>query len=417
MLNNAVNDHINVKRGMGSITGEYYQAETNPNTKNPTKDTIRRLNEENENWETRRVSLEEAGLKQPWFVEEGNETERYVGKPNGAYPGQVIKGRVSDEVKKHFWRLNKGKIRDLSGKQKQLRLDNNAMRKATGTAGHHTLQELVELYANKKGRRADILKASMFTEGQFQILEQGIKDLVAQIRKEQKLIDPEGKVMFRTEQMITNRDQSIGGSIDLLAVFSDNSAAIYDYKFVSPSISAGYVDKTTKRIIEDPFAVKMKTYDLQLSQYKKQLIETYGITEIRQSRVVPIHIRYKTQKGGKLTNDISLVQMGTKYSEFLQQIPVAGELTRFDDINKIIKKLLVRKENVDRQLQTKKYKAGTSFEALKAQQAKLSKQLRVLQIDQDLAYVIKSLRDDTEIIKTNVFKSMSNFMLLPPQKI
>lgn len=38
------------------------------------------LDEENENWEIDRISLEEAGLKQPWFTEEGNETERYVGK-------------------------------------------------------------------------------------------------------------------------------------------------------------------------------------------------------------------------------------------------------------------------------------------------------------------------------------------------
>ena len=402
MLNQTVNEHVDVKRGMGSITGEYYQAETNENTKNPVKDTITRLNEENENWETKRVSLEEAGLKQKWFVEEGNETERYVGKPGGPYSGKIIKGRVSDAVKKHFWKINKGKITDLTGKEKQLRLDNNEMRKTTGTAGHNTLQELVELYANNKGSRAAVLKASLFTTGQFQILEQGIKDLIAQVKKEQKIIDPDGKVVFRTEQMITNRDQSVGGSIDLLAVFSDNSAAIYDYKFVSPSKAAGYVDKTTNRIIEDPFAVKMTTYDLQLSQYKKQLIENYGISEIRQSRIIPIHIRYKTQQGGKLTNEITLVQMGTKYSEFLQQIPVAGELTRFDDINKVIKKLLVRKENVDRQLQTKKYKAGTSFEALKAQQAKLTKQLRVLQIDQDLAYVIKSLRDDAKIIETKL---------------
>lgn len=401
MLNATVNDHIDVKRGMGSITGEYYQAETNENTRDVTKSTITKLNEENQNWETKRVGLEEAGLKQPWFVEEGNETERYVGKPGGNYAGQVIKGRVSDEVKRHFWKINRGKITDLSGKQKELRLSNNEMRKTTGTAGHNTMEELVELYGNKKGNRAAILKASIFSAAQVQVLEQGVKDLVAQIKKEQKLIDPEGEVVFRTEQMITNRDQSVGGSIDLLVIFSDNSAGIYDYKFVSPSKAAGYVDKSN-RIIEDPFAVKMTTYDIQLSQYKKQLIENYGITQVRQSRIVPIHVRYKTGKDGKLTNNITLLQMGTKYSEFLEQIPVAGELTRFDDINKLINKLLVRKKGVDSQLQTKKYKAGASFEALKAQQAKLTKQLRVLQIDQDLAYVIKSMKEDQNIIKTKL---------------
>ena len=402
MLNETVNDHIDVKRGMGSITGEYYQAETTENTKDPVKDTITKFNEENENWEIKRVSLEEAGLKEKWFVEEGDETDLYVGRPDGNYPNKIIKGRVSHAVKKHFWKINRGKITDLSGKEKQLRLDNNEMRMTTGTAGHHTLEGLVELYANKKGNRADIIKNSIFTEGQFQILEQGVKDLISQIKKEQKLIDPDGKVIFRTEQMITNRDQSVGGSIDLVAIFSDNSAAIYDYKFVSPSKAAGYVDRTTNRIIEDPFAIKMTTYDLQISQYKKNLIENYGITEIRQSRIVPIHIRFKTEKGGKLTNNITTIQMGTKYSEFLEQIPVAGEMTRFEDINKIIKKLLVRKEGIDKQLQTKKYKAGVSFESLKAAQAKITKQLRVLQIDQDVAYIIKSLKDDIDIVNNKL---------------
>ena len=402
MLNSNVNQYLKLERGF-SLEGEYFQAEeASSNTKDRVKDTITQLDEENNSWEVQRVSLEEAGLKQPWFVEEGNETERYVGKPGSPYAGQVIKGRVSDQVKQHFWKINKGKITDLTNKEKKFRLEYNEMRKVTGTAGHHTLQELVELYANKKGNRAAILKSSIFTEGQFQVLEQGVKDLIAQIKKQQKEIDPEGKVNIRTEQMITNRDQSVGGSIDLLAVFSDNSGAIYDYKFISPSKTAGYVDRATNRIIEDPHTIKMQTYDIQMSQYKTNLIENYGLTQIRQSRIVPIHVRYKPSKENKISSDITLVQMGTKYSEFLEQLPVAGELTKFEDVNKLIRKLLNRKAVIDKQLQTKKYNAGESFESLKAKQAKLAKQLRVLQIDQDIAYVIKSLNDDIAIINTRL---------------
>ncbi len=409
MLNAKVNEYLDVEKVSGSMTGEYFQAETPINTKDRTIDTIRLLDQENNNWETQRVSLEKAGLKEQWFVEEGNETERYVGKENGPYAGKIIKGRVSDKVKQHFYKINRGKIRDLTGKEKQLRLDNNAVRKATGTMGHQVLQDLIELYANGKGNRNKILNNSLFTAGQFQILEQGVKDLIAQIKKQQKEINienkkkgiPEGKVIIRTEQMITNRDQSVGGSIDLLAVFSDNSASIYDYKFISPAKNT-YVDPFTNRIVEDPHAVKMQTYDIQISQYKQNLIENYGITEIKQSRIVPIHVRYKTEKGGKLTEQVSVVQMGTKYSEFLEQIPVAGEMTKFEDINKIIRKLITRKALVDRQLQTKKYKAGESFESLKAQQAKITKQLRVLQIDQDVAYVIKSLNDDIQTIQNKL---------------
>ena len=398
MLNDTVNDYINVERGMGNVQGEYFQDQplSENKTIDPTKDTLRLFEEENARWKTESVSLEEAGLKQPWFVEEGNETERYVGV--GPYAGMMLKGRVSDEVKKHFYKINKGKIRDLSGKEKQLRLDNNAVRKMTGTMGHKVLQDLVELYVNGKGNRRQILNNSLFTESQFQILERGVKDIIAKIKAQQKAIDPKGKVIIRTEQMTVDQSQQVGGSIDLIALFSDNSASIYDYKFISPSKTAGYVDRMTNKIIEDPHTVKMQTYDMQISQYKNHLLENYGVTQVRQSRIVPIHVRYKTTKEGKLSPDITLVQMGVKYSEFLEQIPVAAEMTNFEDVNKLISKLLNRKEIVDKQLQSKKYKAGESFESLKARQAQITKQLRVLQIDQDIAYVIKSLKDDINLI-------------------
>ena len=398
MLNDSVNEYESLKLGMGTVAGEYFQAEEVPvkEYKDPTKDTLRLFDEENARWKTESMTLEEAGLKQPWFVEEGNETERYIGI--GQYKGKHIKGRVSDEVKKHFWKINKGKITDLSGKEKQLRLDNNEIRKITGTMGHTVMEELVNLHANRKGNRNQILNNSLFTEAQFEILERGAKDIISKIRAQQKAIDPKGKVVIRTEQMTTNQGQDVGGSIDLIALFSDNSASIYDYKFISPSKNAGYVDKLTNKIIEDPHTIKMQTYDMQISQYKNHLLDNYGVTQIRQSRIIPIHIRYKTQKGGKLLNDITLVQMGVRYSEFLEQIPVSGEMTNFEDVNKLISKLLNRKEVVDKQLQSKKYKAGESFESLKARQAQISKQLRVLQIDQDIAYVIKSLKDDINLI-------------------
>ena len=398
MLNDRIKEYVDVEKGFGNVYGEYYQVEETATgeAKDPTKETLEKLDLENEKWKTESMTLEEAGLKQPWFVEEGNETERYVGQ--GPYKGMHIKGRVSDEVKKHFWKINKGKIRDLSGKEKKLRLDNNEIRKLTGTMGHTVLEGLVNLYANKKGNRKQILNNSLFTEAQFQILEKGVKEIVSKIRAQQKAIDPNGKVIIRTEQMTVNQAENVGGSIDLMALFSDNSASIYDYKFISPSKTAGYVDRLTNKIIEDPHTVKMQTYDMQISQYKNHLLENYGVNKIRQSRIVPIHIRYKTTKEGKLSNNITLIQMGTKYSEFLEQIPVSGEMTSFDDVNKLINKLLNRKEVVDKQLQSKKYKAGESFESLKARQAQISKQLRVLQIDQDIAYVIRSLKDDINSI-------------------
>ena len=48
-------------------------------------------------------------------------------------------------------------------------------------------------------------------------------------------------------------------------------------------------------------------------------------------------------------------ERGTNFSEFLEQIPVSGEMTNFEDVNKLISKLLNRKEIVDnvREIKTK----------------------------------------------------------------
>jgi len=57
---------------------------------------------------------------------------------------------------------------------------------------------------------------------------------------------------------------------------------------------------------------------------------------------VPIHVRFESKRG-IMTDKITTLQMGVEHSEFLEQIPVAEELTDFDKINDVITKLISRK--------------------------------------------------------------------------
>ena len=62
IVNNEVLHLCNELMEYASVNGDYIEFDNS-------------YDEENENWEIDRISLEEAGLKQPWFTEEGNETE------------------------------------------------------------------------------------------------------------------------------------------------------------------------------------------------------------------------------------------------------------------------------------------------------------------------------------------------------
>ena len=56
-----------------------------------------------------------------------------------------------------------------------------------------------------------------------------------------------------------------------------------------------------------------------MGAYKQTLLNEYGISKVRQSRIVPIHVRYKYDTQGGITGKITTVQMGAKFSEFLEQ--------------------------------------------------------------------------------------------------
>ena len=94
--------------------------------------------------------------------------------------------------------------------------------------------------------------------------------------------------------------------------------------------------------------------------------------------------------------------MGTKYSQFLEQIPVAEEMTDFEKINDVITKLIIRKKNVEDRLKNKNFQVGETFEKAKLAKETMEKQLRKLQLNQDVAYVLNGLKKDLKDLEKRV---------------
>ena len=356
--------------------------------------TLDKLKETRESFESKRVLAEKYGIKQKWIVEPGEDSvERYVGLPGTKYEGTVVKGRVSDEVKKYFYKKQSRYKQIETQEERDIKDSVAKIRMETGTAGHLTIQEIIEhrTLSKKDGGLSAIQKRSPFDVKQFDIISKEVDKILKAAQAVQTKINKDGKFTVIAEQLVHNPDKKYAGTIDLLVVYSDNTADIYDWKFVSPAMKRGdrgYVEKTSKgfNLVEDPFLVKMDTYHIQLSAYKKTLLDHYGITQVRKSRIVPIHIRYKYDKNKKMiTAKVDTIQMGSDMSVYLEQIPVADEMTDYDSLNKVLKTQIYRRENIKRKMQDSK---GAERDTLNDRLKVINMAIRKLQVKQDLGYVL-----------------------------
>lgn len=212
-----------------------------------------------------------------------------------------------------------------------------------GTAVHNVLDALGKYYyevatngsstIDLQQVRHDAANNEYPIEGQhFTALENNAKKLITTIINTQKRIDPNGKVEIHFERVVVDPTQDIAGTIDVLAVFSDKSAMIYDYKTFSSKVDYVEGSGRNKRIISRNFAIQSKreAWKEQMSGYRRILMDNYGITTIRATRVVPIWLDYnRTPEGNKyvINKSLNILQMGEDMNEYLRNISIGFEKT------------------------------------------------------------------------------------------
>ena len=263
--------------------------------------------------------------------------------------------RVSELAKRTFKRYKtEEEIERMS------QLPDNKLKREGGVFIHALAQEIVEdiVYGKQKSksRLRELARTSSYkiSTTQFNNFYKEVGDVVKQIYEQQRAINrrtgEKGKVKIITEQTVIDPVFDIGGTIDLLAVFSDNTASIYDWKSMSPFAEyvTGYGSKT--KIIKEfiPFG-KEEAFRIQIQEYKRILKESYGVSDVRQTRVIPVHVQYKLKSkkarvgiepGNFYTGEIALLQTGEKSSEFLKQLPVGVEKTGYNELDDFVKKQL-----------------------------------------------------------------------------
>ena len=388
-----VNDNLEavLKSDPSTLTmeGVFYQSD-------PAKHTLELLESEKGIWETKVIEIKDvtkADFKKYYTrIASGDPTiERYVAT-SGPYKGTELMKRASDTTA--F-----AKPAGLSKEQLSTNAHNGEVRMSMGTQGHDVMEALINMHFN--GSKATIAsiaeqKGPSFTMSQIQSLNSSVKFLVKQITAQQNAINKENgtpgkKPTIITEQFVFDAKKKVGGAIDLLVLYSDGSASVYDYKFKSPKFGQGKYS-TAKfsnnrvNIIGDMYSGSMDQYDLQLGVYRDALLSKYGVTKLRHSRIIPIAVTYGRDKStGRLQKIVKDLQVYagnvSEDNELLRHIPVAKEVIENSDLA-----LLVEKETSRHQMLAKKldHASNEEYDSIKTRMTTSRRILRELQLDQDI---------------------------------
>tara|TARA_Y100000593_G_C4318066_1_gene342047 strand:+ start:344 stop:5311 length:4968 start_codon:yes stop_codon:yes gene_type:complete len=336
------------------VSGVFYQEDAQ-------KSILEKLAEDKANYETQEIDISkvsEADLKKYFKrISKDKETiQRYVAV-SGPYKGKILKIRGSDKTGEIF---AKSYVGYTSESEKALNQHNQTVRMAMGTKGHLVMEKLIDLNFHNKGSIGEIAASvgSAMKLEHVKRLDKSIKTLKKTIIAQQNQINKDtgtkGSFTVLTEQFVANEKAGVGGTLDLVAIFSDGSASIYDYKFKSANAQYSKANRGRLTITGDMFTTSLEGYDWQISHYRDALEQKYGVTKIRQSRIVPVAVRYVSENG-KLDNSLTALEVWSdigkpeddkgidaKTMDWLRPIPVAQETTDDKQVNRLIEKEMER---------------------------------------------------------------------------
>lgn len=295
-------------------------------------------------------------------------TKMLVAKINGFYQvktgGATIKQSVTEKVSKEL---------PFNGPENKL-LEQQA---DIGTFGHsvseYLMQQVIDVTNTLTNDKAlAYVKNHVFdTEGlkkiftdtgktldakSIQNASEGIRDLLLMVYKQQRTINTlsgkEGTATIVLEQIVLDPKRNIGGTIDCLVLYSDNTAGIIDYKtkIISPSNTDAFGN------IIDPAKVvtdaALKRYKLQMFEYGRILREAYGVKTIRSVHIIPIKVNVKLDsKKGKYANKITGLAFPGQ-DPLLEKVLPFSNATNFKSLDEFIRSIDVQLEKLERRIKS-----------------------------------------------------------------
>lgn len=277
------------------------------------------------------------------FTDEGK-IPRYV----HTRTGHVVTGRVTDAGKQKFLKF--------VGLKEAIELEQSEksdLDRRIGEAGHNYNAWWVTKHAKDFGldtlrdHPEEWSKFPQAGKGVKKELEAGLKYLLQTIANTQKKIDPDSRASILTEQRLYDKFTDTAGTADLIVRYSDGSVSIYDYKF----INLLYKNKDGHTQISDISASKRSSYDAQMSTYKKMMEDYLGVSNFRETRIIPIAKMQMSKATDERIGKLIMFK-GPESNAEVRPLPLANEqvqkefMESGEKISKFVEKLRARLEGL-----------------------------------------------------------------------
>lgn len=161
------------------------------------------------------------------------------------------------------------------------------------------------------------------TPAQHNSLVRGSKILFEKLLETQASIDPNKKLILKAEKLVIDSVDDVGGTIDILAIFSDKSALVVDFKSMSPSYGVKVNKKGVRSLVDEKY-VALSTregWEIQQSTYKRILMKRYNVPVVRGTWVMPIWLDFNTDEK---KNKTDLAQIQTIADDNLLRFKMVG---------------------------------------------------------------------------------------------
>jgi hypothetical protein len=224
-----------------------------------------------------------------------------------------------------------------------------------GTALHAVLETLFRIKGGKVPSKEaqDIVNKFIqdydVAPGVIEKLTEFANNLYNHFVSVQNGIDPEGKFTIHAETSIMDPVKSLGGTADLIVVFSDGSVGKIDYKFINPSSPLQFSNQQEKILASQGKAI----YSTNLNYYKIQgkllsniLKSHYGVKKMMFDWVVPFQMDLQTHKFENkervpldkpklnfVRTNLDYQSLGNNVSERYALAAIQLESTQIDDKN------------------------------------------------------------------------------------
>lgn len=179
----------------------------------------------------------------------------------------------------------------------------------------------------------------------------GIRNLLLEVYSQQRVINQitktSGAPVIKTEQVIIDPKRNIGGTVDFLAILSDNTAIIRDYKTKITKFTNRDVDGFILDFEKTVTKTDREKYKLQTGEYGRILRQIYGVKSIRKVEVIPISVNVNTQSKTKYKTKIDSIFFPGQ-DKLLEKILPFSTTTGFKSLDDFIRKIDERIEKTEK---------------------------------------------------------------------